>query len=100
MKFANFQTEDRRLCLLLALQSAAGYTANHYLLHSFLEQVAHVVSHDVVKSDLVWLAEQGLLVTSVEADIIKAKLTTRGIDCANGRTTVPGVKRPMPGETA
>ena len=96
--FAKFQAEDRKLCLLLALQSAAGYTANHYLLHTFLGSMAHVASHDSVKNDLQWLEEQGLVDLTVDGDVTNAKITTRGLDCANGRTIIVGVKRPMPGE--
>lgn len=96
--FAKFQAEDRKLCLLLALQSAAGYSANHFLLHTFLDSMAHVVSHDVVKNDLQWLQDQDLVELAVEGDVTKATITTRGVDCANGRTAIVGVKRPMPGE--
>jgi transcriptional regulator CtsR len=96
--FAKFQAEDRKLHVLLILENAAGYTANHELLHMFLDKLAHVVSHDVIKNDLLWLEEQRLLDVTTEGDLMTATITRRGLDAANGRTMVVGVKRPMPGE--
>lgn len=96
--FAKFQAEDRRLHILFALENAAGYTINHVLLQTHLDNVAHVVSHDVVRNDLQWLEEQGLVVLTVDGSVTSAKITTRGVDCANDRTVIVGVKRPMPGQ--
>ncbi len=97
MNFAQFQQADRRLCLLLALEQAAGYEANHFLLHQFLDFNGHNVSHDLVITEGQWLAEQGLLTIKTMQDSHIFTLTTKGVDCANGRTIVHGVKRPLPG---
>ena len=97
MNFSDFQTEDRRLCLLLALAQATGYKSNHILLHSFLDSVGHSVSHDQVKTDLQWLNEQGLLTSTTVVDVFIPTITQRGQDVARGFAHVPGVKRPMPG---
>ena len=97
MNFAQFQQEDRRLCMLLALEQAAGYEANHFLLNQFLDSVqGHNISHDLVITEGQWLAEQGLVTAKQVGDAHIFKLTTKGVDCANGKTTVHGVKRPMP----
>lgn len=98
MKYRDAITADRRLVLLRLLQNSAGYTANHYLLQSAMEGFGHVVSLDVVKSDLAWLAEQGLIMIDMPGEVQLATLTQRGHDVASGRSTVPGVKRPAPGE--
>jgi len=50
-----------------------------------------------VRTDLAWLAEQGLLQTATTGDVTMATLLTRGVDVAAGRAVVPGVKRPLPG---
>lgn len=97
INFAQFQQEDRRLCLLLALEQAAGYEANHFLLNQFLDSVGHNISHDLVITEGQWLAEQSLLNIKAIGDSHIFTLTTKGVDCANGRTIVHGVKRPMPG---
>ena len=96
--FAERYAEDRRLVLLKLLEEAPGYTGNEYLLHTTLAQFGHAVSRDLVRTDLAWLAEQGLV--SVDLGIPSLQvvtLTERGLDAANGRAAVPGVKRPAPG---
>lgn len=96
MSFADFQTTDRRLVLLRALQAAAQYQANAYLLQRYADSVGHVVSKDRIAQDLAWLAEQGLI-TLAQEPITVATLTERGLDVATGRAVVPGVQRPAPG---
>lgn len=97
MRFDEFQTQDRRLVLLKALENAAQYKANGFLLRRYCEAVGHVVSADQVATDLAWLAEQGLLTRQDEGAVTVATLTARGLDVATGRAHVPGVARPQPG---
>lgn len=94
--FDAFQTEDRRLSILLGLKAAAQYTSNAFLLRSFVATLGHVVSADRLETDLVWLQEQGLLVLSGNERVRLATLNERGLDVATGAATVPGVKRPQP----
>lgn len=97
MSFAQYQTEDRRLVLLKALEAAVQYRANAYLLRHFAESLGHVVSSDRIAQDLTWLAEQDLVRMEAAQGISVATLTERGLDVATGRAVVPGVKRPAPG---
>ncbi len=100
--YAKFLREDRRLTILRVLCDAQGNTANHYVLQTILNTLGHSVSRDVVRGDLAWLAEQGLVnaaeITAAGASVTVAALTPRGDDVAAGRAVVPGVKRPVPGE--
>lgn len=96
MRFADFVREDRRLQILMILEASAGYGASHYLLSHGLDAYAHQISMDMLRSDLAWLDEQGLVALSVTDDATIAKLTQRGADAAGGRVVVPGVKRPKP----
>jgi Fe2+ or Zn2+ uptake regulation protein len=96
MKYADFVRQDRRLQILLILQAAAGYGASNYLLSHGLDAFAHQVSMDALRGDLAWLEEQGLVSLSTQDDATIARLTQRGLDCAEGRVVVPGVKRPKP----
>ena len=90
-------TEDRRLSLLLVLAATPGYSANAYLLRDAVDSIyGHACSVDQVKTDLAWMGEQGLVQARITGDVAIATLTTRGADAANGRASVPGVKRPMP----
>lgn len=95
--FADYQTEDRRLVLLKALENAAQYRANAFLLRRFCDSVAHVVSADRIEQDIAWLHEQGLVVRDRAGEVTTATLTVRGLDVATGRTKVPGVQSPQPG---
>jgi hypothetical protein len=98
MKFADFQTSDRRLTILLALDNAAEYKANHFLLNRYCASVGHSVSMDSTQTDLAWLAEQGLVTLEKTPTVQVATITQRGIDVANARAVVPGVARPAPGQ--
>lgn len=96
---SDFQTllrEDRRLVLLRLLADGDDYAANVFLLQAALPGFGHSVSEDVLRGDLAWLAEQGLITTSEPGGVLLAKLTRRGDDVAAGRARVPGVKRPRP----
>jgi len=97
MSFAEYQTADRRLVLLKALESAAQYRANAYLLRRFSDSLGHVVSADRIEQDLAWLAEQGLVTVEKTLEVTVATLTARGQDVATGRARVPGVQQPAPG---
>jgi len=97
MNFDEFQTQDRRLVLLRALEHAAQYRANAYLLRRYCEALGHVVSAERMETDLAWLDEQGLVGIKHEQGVTVATLTDRGLDVATGRATVPGVQRPQPG---
>lgn len=96
MKFADYQTEDRRLVLLRGLQPAAQYRANAYLLRRFAESLGHSVSADRIEADLAWLCEQGLVDKTTAQGVTVATLTQRGLDVAKGDAQVPGVARPQP----
>lgn len=97
MNFQETLTQDRRLSLLLVLDATPGYRANAFLLRDAVGQIyGHSASIDQIRTDLAWLAEQGLVVTHTTGDVTMATMTARGRDVAAGVATVPGVKRPMP----
>jgi hypothetical protein len=97
MSYAQFETEDRRLVVLRALEHAAQYRANALLLQRYCQAVGHTVSADRLQQDLAWLKEQTLVELEQVQGVAVATLTTRGLDVATGRAVVPGVHRPQPG---
>lgn len=98
MTFADRLTEDRRLVILRVLAETPAYSLNGSILHEVLERYGHRVSRDQVRTDLAWLAEQDLVEVEVIADQLHvATLRQRGLDVAQGRASVPGVRRPAPG---
>lgn len=96
MKFDELVDSDRRLVILRCLNEDPGYSLNESVLQSMLEALGHNVSRDRIRTDLAWLAEQGLCTIAEVVSVQVARITDRGIDVATGRTLVPGVKRPRP----
>lgn len=93
MSYSDLHTEMMRRMLLESLERERGYTAPEILLQASLESHGMVVGVDRVRTELAWLAEQGL----VERNDEVAMLTQRGVDVALGRADVPGVRRRPPG---
>lgn len=96
MSYREKQEADRRLAILQLL-AEAGYEVNDSVLNSALDDYGHRISRDMLLSDLAWLRDQGLVADrDLSGVTVVAQLTQRGLDVAEGRTTVPGVKRPRP----
>jgi hypothetical protein len=85
----------RRLAILLALHFADGYTLPARALRTQVEATGYITSADKLMQEVAWLQEMGY-VERLELDAVR--LTGRGGDIATGRSTVPGVRRPDPGE--
>lgn len=92
MPFAKVEREDQRLCLLRSINDCGG-SANESVIQDCLDLYAHRISRDAVRSHLTWLQEQDLVGLEDLAGCYIAKLTQRGYDVIEGRSTVPGVKR-------
>ncbi|MDE3932989.1 hypothetical protein NUQ34_03175 [Glaesserella parasuis] len=89
-------TKDQRLVILRSL-AEAGYDANESILSDCLDLYGHDISRDLVRNHLVWLEEQGLIqLKRLKDGYMVASITQRGLDVAQGRVTVEGVKRPRP----
>ena len=90
-------TADLRLAVLQILAEAGG-SANRRILGDELPGAGHDVGADRLRTELGWLAEQGLVDLDGPDTLPVATLTERGADAAHGRITVPGVRRPAPHE--
>ncbi len=98
MNYTTHIDADRRLSILLLLSESTAYEANEELLRRLLEDIyAHSVSRDRLRTDLDWLAEQGLIRHRDTGGLRIATLTAHGGDVAAGRAQVTGVQRPRPG---
>lgn len=97
MSYRDLVMADLRLVVLRLLADDADYQCNSSILQMAVEEFGHRVSRDQLHTELAWLAEQGLMTVSEIASVRVAKLTTRGLDVAQGRVVQPGVKRPGPG---
>lgn len=101
MALSQLLVADRRLCILRFLSEDRDYTLNESLIQDVLDLVGHAVTRDLIRTDLAWLKEQGLVTIRHEMpgtkELLVATLTERGGDVATGRASVPGIKRPGPG---
>lgn len=98
MGYSEHIAADRRLVILKLLEESSGYLCNEYLLRQMLEAYGHTPSHETLRNDFVWLGMNGLISANETGGMFLAKLTTRGLDVAEGREVIEGVKRPSPGE--
>lgn len=96
MSLSTLISGNIRLILLRAMEEAPGYSLNESILHTVVGRFGHNVSRDLIKTELAWLREQGLISTETVVGYYVATLTTRGADVATGRSTIPGVERPSP----
>ena len=87
---------DRRLNVLEVLHQDADYSHNEHILKSVLESLGHGISTDLVRTELRWLEEQGLVSVEDIGSVLVARLTERGVDVALGRSRVDGIARPRP----
>ena len=94
--FADYLRQDQRLVMLRILAEVPQYRSNSSVIANLLGEFGHHPSRDQVKSDLVWLGEQGLLLTEDIGSVLVVTLTERGADVAAGRSSVPGVSKPRP----
>ncbi|MBF0415608.1 MAG: hypothetical protein HQL79_07550 [Magnetococcales bacterium] len=88
--------EERRGLILQLLSKAPQYTANEAIIHGHLHQMGCPTSWESVKAEIVWLDEHGLITADWPGGLAIAKITVRGLDCANGDTRHPGVATPLP----
>lgn len=85
-----------RLALLRQLNDAPAFRANSSILHSIMPKLGLAATRDQIRTELTWLAEQGLVTVEDLNGLLVVTATERGIDVAEGRAVVPGVQRPTP----
>jgi hypothetical protein len=98
MSYEQLVAEHLRITILRLLLEDTGYSCNESLLLDAVEDYGFEPSRDKLRTQLAWLAEQGLITLGGSDSCQVATLTARGEDAAKGRAKVPGVKRPRPGE--
>lgn len=94
MTFAERVRQDRRLGILQLLEASRPVGLRMALLRDLLGDTGRSPSADELRTDLAWLAEQGLTTTTDCEDGLVARATERGVDVALGRARSPGVPRP------
>jgi DNA-binding GntR family transcriptional regulator len=98
MSYDEIVAEHLRITILRLLVEEPDYALNDSLIRDMVPAYGFQPSRDRVRTQLSWLAEQGLVTLALSGGCLVARLSERGEDVARGRATVPGVKRPSPGE--
>jgi hypothetical protein len=89
---------DRRLCILRLLKDCGG-TANDGVLHNSLEHLGHRrLPRSTIREDINFLIGKGLISEEWFQDVQVCTITLRGVDVAEGRIIVEGVKAPRIGK--
>lgn len=97
MDYAKHFAEHVRITVLRLLAEVPDYRLNSSLLADGCDAMGLPVTRDNMRTQLAWLAEQGLIaVTAITEQLSIAKLTERGLEAAKGRIRVPGVRLPSP----
>lgn len=96
--FADHMAADRRQIMLRVLMTSMAYTSNASTLQNMVGRLGYPTPMDRLRTDVAWLAEQGLVTSEDVAGLQVVKLTARGQEVAEGVAVVPGVARPRAGE--
>lgn len=91
---SEIMSEHRRCAILRHLAEASGHVSNISILADVCTGLGVSTSRDQCQTEAHWLSEQGLVLITAGDFVIEA--TARGIDVAQGRARVPGIKRPTP----
>ena len=102
MSLQNVLAEDRRL-VVLRLLSEGGFRANESVLRKGLDAFGHRIAHELMRADLAFLQEHGLLRIETlhppsGTELWLAQLTDAGDEVARGVSVHPGVARRGPGD--
>ena len=96
MEYQQLVRENQRLAVLKFLKDDGDYTLNTSILQDGLTAIGLDISRDKLETEVFWLAEQGLVEIEHYRSVTVVRLTGRGLEAAEGRVRVPGVKRPRP----
>jgi DNA-binding HxlR family transcriptional regulator len=96
-KFEEHLREDRRLAILRILEDANG-SANESVIEMSLTYIGHRnVTREMLRQDLRFLIDHGLVTDEWYGPVWVMTLTRRGVDVAKGREVVSGIKKPSIG---
>lgn len=92
MALKELLTQDQRMLILHSL-AENNNQANDEVLQDCLNLYGHRISRDLVRTQLRWLEEQGLVKLENCGYLFIAKLTARGFDVSQNQAVAEGVKK-------
>lgn len=95
IEYLEHMREDRRLVILRLLVEAEGASNESNLFYGIGLLGHERATRADLRADLEFLREAGLVTHDwVAGQVLVAHLTPRGLDVAQGKVKVPGVKKP------
>lgn len=96
MSLVNLENQEFRREILNLLNADSDYAMNEISLYADMRNLGFPIAHDRLKTQLNWLAEQGLvtLQSAAGSNYVIAKLTAHGSDVVQGLANVPNIARP------
>ncbi|MDF9393854.1 MULTISPECIES: VpaChn25_0724 family phage protein [Methylococcus] len=92
--------EDVRFHILKILREQPNYTTNQEVLLAALRNAGHAMNRDQLKIELAWLSANADAVLDTACQGVHiATLTMEGLEALEGTRAIPGIRRPLPGET-
>jgi Fe2+ or Zn2+ uptake regulation protein len=91
--YDDFNRRHRRLSILRILDGAPGYASNEAILTQMVNHFGIVSTRDQVRSEIAWLAEQGLVKSEDLQSLLVVKATARGSEIAQGLASHPDIAR-------
>lgn len=90
--------KSRRLSILRFLKECGGQ-ANDSIIQNVLENTYGFskASRQTYRNDIRFCEDNGLIVISWAGEVMVAQITKRGVEVAEGRTTVEGIQPPSVG---
>lgn len=96
-EYLDHLSANRRLALLRLLVDTGG-SANESVIHQSLELLGfRRTARDTIRDDIRFLEENGSIKTNWYGTVQVCDITKRGVDIADGRIQVEGVKPPSIG---
>ena len=86
-----------RTAILRVLERSPGRSANDSVIKDAVHGLGFGATRDQVRTELGWLADQGLVTVEQLTSLTVATITEAGEEVATGMRTVDGVKRPSAG---
>jgi hypothetical protein len=98
--YADTLRRHRRLVILRTLAGIPGYAANESIVEDALDRWRVMSTRDQVRTELVWLADQGFVTNEAIGDFMMATITQAGLDVSQGKRLHPDIEKPAPPKKA
>ena len=92
--YSDYLRRHRRLSMLRTLEQAPQYRSNESMITQVLNSMAIATTRDQVRTELLWLEEQGFVTTEDVHGLLIAEATQAGQEIALGRRTHPDIEKP------